>query len=169
MTAAAIPSATVISLNEEPSLKELPVSQDVPEVAPVVTSEPELGKPGMDHGSAADFLDAARERVLPTFTTASPIVATAAVAKPEPLAPADNGPVFGDQLTSDFESFLEAEIAKNNSAVSPEITSEIDMAPTRQPETPQTVSPPVSDGRADSEVQKEMARIFGEMAVTRDK
>lgn len=169
MAAAVIPAAAVISLNEESSLKELPFSQDAPEVAPVVTPEPELGKPGIDHGSAGDFLDAARDRVLPTFATAAPIAATAAVAKPEPLAPADNGPVFGDQLTSDFESFLEAEIAKNNNAASPDITSDIDIAPTRQPEAPQTVSPPVSDGTADSEVQKEMARIFGEMAVTRDK
>lgn len=127
---------------------------------PVVTNEPVI-----DQNNAADFLDAARDRVLPTFRTETPLTVSASAAKPEPLAPDENGAVFGDQLTSDFESFLQAEIEKNNAAGAPSVSLE----PARQPIVPQPVSPAVSNPPSDSDVQKEMARIFGEMAVTRDK
>jgi hypothetical protein len=119
----------------------------------------------IDQNSAVDLLDAARERVLPTFHNATPINVTANVAKPAPLAPNENGTVFGDQLTSDFESFLEAEIAKSNATEAPDISLE----PKLSQETAEPVSPPVSGETSDRDVQKEMARIFGEMAVTRDR
>ncbi|WP_284777507.1 flagellar biosynthetic protein FliO [Agrobacterium sp. lyk4-40-TYG-31] len=174
MTAPIVPAVTAASLAVEPVVKHPPVAPPQPAaVAPDIAPEPVASRePVIDQNNAGDFLDAARERVLPTFTTAAPIAATASIAKPEPLAPGDDGPVFGDQLTSDFESFLEAEIAKN-AAATPDITSDIrpkiNIEPTWPTEPQQTVSPPVSDGAADSDVQKEMARIFGEMAVTRDK
>lgn len=164
-----VPAVTAASLVVEPPVTQSPVPPQASAVAPEPVA---IREPVIDQSNAEDFLDAARERVLPTFTTAAPIAATASIAKPEPLAPGDNGPVFGDQLTSDFESFLEAEIARN-AAATPDVTNDIrpniSLEPTWQPESPQTVSPPVSDGATDSDVQKEMARIFGEMAVTRDK
>lgn len=119
----------------------------------------------IDESSAADFLAAARERVLPTFRTETPVTATASAAKPEPLAPDVNGAVFGDQLTSDFESFLQAEIEKNNTASAPSVSLE----PAHQQIVPEPVAPAVATAPSDADVQKEMARIFGEMAVTRDK
>ncbi|KQO80934.1 flagellar biosynthetic protein FliO [Rhizobium sp. Leaf262] len=166
---AVVPAVTAATLTAEPIAKSTTAPEvDAPQPfipAPAIAPADPVPTPVIDQTNAADFLDAARERVLPTFTMAEPIEATVTVAKPEPLAPSDNGPVFGDQLTSDFESFLEAEIAKNNAAEAPDVSIE----PERNQDAPQPVSPPVSDGTADSEVQKEMARIFGEMAVTRDK
>lgn len=124
-----------------------------------------MKEPVIDESSAADFLAAARERVLPTFRTETPVTATASAAKPEPLAPGESGAVFGDQLTSDFESFLQAEIEKNNTASAPSVSLE----PARQQIVPEPVAPAVATAPSDADVQKEMARIFGEMAVTRDK
>lgn len=156
----------------EPTLTAGPVAGHKPE--PVGQSER-----AMTERSAVDLLDASRDRVLPAFraappiTTAPPVPVTPIVAKPEPLAPSDNGPVFGDQLTSDFESFLEAEIAKSNNAntdlpIEPAIAPAVNLdttTPEPQPEPKFSEAP----AAAERDVQKEMARIFGEMSVTRDR
>ena len=129
--------------------------------------------------NAVGFLDAARDLVLPAYSATPPVTTASAtpvaplVAKPEPLAPSDNGPVFGDQLTSDFESFLEAEIAKSANA-NTDLPRPLAVAPPVNLDTttpdPQP-DPKFSEAPADAErdVQKEMARIFGEMSVTRDR
>ncbi|NTJ42476.1 flagellar biosynthesis protein FliO [Agrobacterium larrymoorei] len=131
-----------------------------------VAPEPVAARePAIDRQSAVDFLDAARERVLPTFQTA-PAVTAAASPKKEPLALGDNGPVFGDQLTSDFESFLEAEIAKNNAAGGPPVSLEVENT---EQQAPEPAVSPSGDSDEERNVQKEMARIFGEMSVTRDR
>lgn len=168
-----VPAVTAASLQADPVAKQAtPMSADKIEPAPASAIVPPISpeavaanEPVIDQNNAADFLEAARERVLPTFRTETPVTATASAAKPEPLAPNENGAVFGDQLTSDFESFLQAEIEKNNASGAPSVSLE----PARQPIVPQPVAPAVSTAPSDSEVQKEMARIFGEMAVTRDK
>ncbi|WP_340195074.1 flagellar biosynthetic protein FliO [Agrobacterium larrymoorei] len=155
---------------------------------PMWTAEPSLdekpepighNRPALTEENAVDFLDAARDRVLPAYRAAPAVAAASAapltppVAKPEPLAPSDNGPVFGDQLTSDFESFLEAEIAKNN-ITPPVFSPSPTVEPTFDPDT--TTPDPQPDPKfseapaaAERDVQKEMARIFGEMSVTRDR
>ncbi len=156
----------------EPKLTAEPTLEEKPE--PVGQSEPAIAE-----RSAVDFLDAARDRVIPAdrtiprVTTASATPVAPLVAKPEPLAPSDNGPVFGDQLTSDFESFLEAEIAKSAGATT-DLPRPLAVAPPVNLDTttpdPQP-DPKFSDAPVDAErdVQKEMARIFGEMSVTRDR
>ncbi len=129
--------------------------------------------------NAVDFPDAERDLVLPAYQAAPPVTAASAapvtpvVVKQEPLAPSDNGPVFGDQLTSDFENFLEAEIAKNNitsANFSPSPTVEPTINPDTTTPDPQP-EPKFSEDSAAAErdVQKEMSRIFGEMSVTRDR
>ncbi len=162
VTAASLPSEPAAKPNAPESVPQERVQPQPAVITPPVVSAPE---PVVDQNNAVDFLDAARERVLPTFRSAAPMTASANVAKPEPLAPGENGTVFGDQLTSDFESFLEAEIAKNNAADTPDVSLE----PRKLPEFTEPVAPPASNANTDQDVQKEMARIFGEMAVTRDK
>ncbi|WP_320200047.1 flagellar biosynthetic protein FliO [Agrobacterium sp. rho-13.3] len=171
---AVVPAIAAASLVPEPVARQAPspAAENIapsPPAAftpPAVAPEPIVARePVIDQNSAVDLLDAARERVLPTFHNATPINVTANVAKPAPLAPNENGTVFGDQLTSDFESFLEAEIAKSNATEAPDISLE----PKLSQETAEPVSPPVSGETSDRDVQKEMARIFGEMAVTRDR
>ena len=147
-----------------PAVQEPPVVQ-APAPTPLIEPEPAFIAPVIDQNSAVDFLEAARERVLPTYRAEAPITATASPAKPAPLAPDENGAVFGDQLTSDFESFLEAEIARNNAAGAPAVTLE-QLGGKIEPER---VAPANTSSSTDENVQKEMARIFGEMSVTRDK
>ncbi len=167
-----VPAVTAASLQAEMARPVQTVSVEQSEPAAVAPASPSaapepftMKEPVIDESSAADFLAAARERVLPTFRTETPVTATASAAKPEPLAPDENGAVFGDQLTSDFESFLQAEIEKNNTASAPSVSLE----PARQQIVPEPVAPAVATTPSDADVQKEMARIFGEMAVTRDK
>ncbi|TQN60807.1 flagellar biosynthesis protein FliO [Agrobacterium tumefaciens] len=124
-------------------------------------------EPVIDQSNAADFLDAARERVLPGLKPGDN--APPAPFPPQPENPAiisaDAEPRFSDDLASDFESFLEAEIAKSKDA---EKEPEIAAAAEKQPKT-QPVSPPVTGATPDGDMQKEMARIFGELSVTRDR
>ncbi|NTF07374.1 flagellar biosynthesis protein FliO [Agrobacterium rubi] len=171
---AVVPAVTAASLAVEPvekpsppapAVQERPVTPPPVIPAPAIEPEPAFQAPVVDQNNAVDFLDAARERVLPTYRNETPITATASPAKPVPLAPDENGAVFGDQLTSDFESFLEAEIAKNNAANTPDVSLE----PASEKAPAERVSPPSTGNAADDNVQKEMARIFGEMSVTRDK
>jgi len=205
MNRSAAPASQAPVAPEAPVAPQSPLPSQAPSVPPLVapvvsttydrrfaepklTAEPTLEEksepvgqsdPAIAERNAVDFLDAARDRVLPAYS-ATPSVTTASatpvaplVAKPEPLAPSDNGPVFGDQLTSDFESFLEAEIAKSANAntdqprplaVAPPVNLDT-TTPDPQPD------PKFSEAPADAErdVQKEMARIFGEMSVTRDR
>lgn len=173
LTAAVVPAMTPAAMAAEPvarpkpsapAVQEPPVIQ-APAPAPSIEPEPAFTAPVIDQNSAVDFLEAARERVLPTYRAEAPITATASPAKPAPLAPDENGAVFGDQLTSDFESFLEAEIARNNAAGAPAVTLE-QLGGKIEPER---VAPANTSSSTDENVQKEMARIFGEMSVTRDK
>ncbi len=134
------------------------------ELAPPVLSARE---PVIDQSNAADFLDAARERVLPDLKPGQNTPPTPFPPRPEKpaVASSEAEPKFSDELASDFESFLEAEIAKSKDA-----DSEPSVAPVadRQVKT-QPVSPPVTGASPDGDMQKEMARIFGELSVTRDR
>ena len=140
-----------------------------PEERPTVLAPPVFAarEPAIDQSSAADFLDAARERVLPGLKPGENTPPAPFPPKPEnpAVTASDAEPKFSDDLASDFESFLEAEIAKSKDA---EKEPEIAVAPEQQPKT-QPVSPPVTGTTPDGDMQKEMARIFGELSVTLDR
>ena len=124
-------------------------------------------EPVIDQSVAADFLDAARERVLPDLKPGQNTPSVPFPPKPEnpTAASADAEPKFSDELASDFESFLEAEIAKSREADNePSVAPAVDKQVKAQP-----ASPPVTGASPDGDMQKEMARIFGELSVTRDR
>jgi hypothetical protein len=124
-------------------------------------------EPVIDQSIAADFLDAARERVLPDLKPGQTTPPAPFPPKPENPAVASNDaePKFSDELASDFESFLEAEIAKSREA-----DNEPSVVPVAEKQIkPQPASPPVTGASPDGDMQKEMARIFGELSVTRDR
>lgn len=196
--AAAVPAATIVpavaaSLDtagerSEPRRAEpftpAPVQAPIPVVAPApaqvtqakveeerptVIAPPVFAarEPVLDQSSAADFLDAARERVLPGLKSEQDARPAPFPPKPENplLASNDAEPKFSDELASDFESFLEAEIAKSREA---DNEPSIAAAPEKQQKN-EPVSPSVTGASPDGDVQKEMARIFGELSVTRDR
>ncbi len=124
-------------------------------------------EPVIDQSIAADFLDAARERVLPNLNPGQTTPPAPFPPRPENPAVASNDaePKFSDELASDFESFLEAEIAKSKEA-----DNEPSIAPVAEKQAKtQPASPPVTGASPDGDMQKEMARIFGELSVTRDR
>ncbi|WP_192886429.1 flagellar biosynthetic protein FliO [Agrobacterium sp. LAD9] len=124
-------------------------------------------EPVIDQSIAADFLDAARERVLPDLNPGQTTSPAPFPPRPENPAVASNDaePKFSDELASDFESFLEAEIAKSKEA-----DNEPSIAPVAEKQAKtQPASPPVTGASPDGDMQKEMARIFGELSVTRDR
>lgn len=124
-------------------------------------------EPVIDQSIAADFLDAARERVLPDLNPGQTTPPAPFPPRPENPAVASNDaePKFSDELASDFESFLEAEIAKSK-----EVDNEPSIAPVAEKQAKtQPASPPVTGASPDGDMQKEMARIFGELSVTRDR
>ncbi|NRF08398.1 flagellar biosynthetic protein FliO [Agrobacterium pusense] len=144
---------------------EAKTAEDGPaDVAPPVFAARE---PVINQSIAADFLDAARERVLPGMSPAASAPSVPFPPKPENPAVAanDTEPKFSDELASDFESFLEAEIAKSKEADSDPATFPV----AEKQAKPQPATPPVTGASPDGDVQKEMARIFGELSVTRDR
>ncbi len=124
-------------------------------------------EPVIDQSIAADFLDVARERVLPDLNPGQTTPPAPFPPRPENPAVASNDaePKFSDELASDFESFLEAEIAKSKEA-----DNEPSIAPAAEKQAKtQPASPPFTGASPDGDMQKEMARIFGELSVTRDR
>lgn len=118
---------------------------------PPVTREPVVEE-------AADILDAARSRVFQGAT------------EPVRLAPAGGvGDVGKKPLGSDFERILEEEMATNLAERDPG-TIPVQREPERQP--PGVAGPErprVTGATPEPSLQDEMARIFGEMSVTRDR
>ncbi|CAD7045181.1 PepSY domain-containing protein [Pseudorhizobium endolithicum] len=98
---------------------------------------------------AADILDAARHRVLQGPAVPVPRQS------PEPAAPQAEAPVA---LGSDFERILEEEMASNLAAREREA-----LAPRPADK------PPLTGATPEPSLQAEVARIFGEMSVTREK
>ncbi len=153
-----------------PQSAPAPIAAERPQPAPVRPPQhaPQPA-PAISQAEAADILDAARQVVLPQqpSTPARPAAAEPAFAAPRSVEPGN-----------DFQRVLEAEMSKN-------LTAEriIPNAPpirqAQQQSTPapaQTLNPahrvepelaPLTG--ADSALQKEVARIFGEMSVSRDK
>lgn len=121
----------------------------------------------IDQTNAAEFLDAARERVLPGLKPEEKTPPAPFPPKPEntAVAPADAGQEISSDLASDFESFLEAEIARSKEANK----DQSNAAPADKHPEARPALPPVTGATPDLDAQKEMARIFGELSVTRDR
>lgn len=151
-----------------PAAPPAPVQAAVPEERPSVPAPPVFAarEPVIDQSNAADFLDAARERVLPGLKPGqdTPPAPFAPKSENPALASANAEPKFADDLAIDFESFLEAEIAKGKDADNEQVIAAAAEKPKTEP-----VSPPVTGATPDGDMQKEMARIFGELSVTRDR
>jgi hypothetical protein len=162
-----------------PMTPPVPAANTEPEIVapapqpPIIPKPPERPAPVVEAASAANILDAARQRVLPqqrlepqlstqpappTVDEGIPVVRGEAVAAPKGSA-------------SDFERILQEEM---NNTLAAERVVPAANAPVR-PAPPPPGSLPRRDPElapitgADTDLQKEVARIFGEMSVNREK
>ncbi|MBY5808021.1 flagellar biosynthetic protein FliO [Rhizobium laguerreae] len=134
--------------------------------------------PFHDASSAAEILDAARQRVLPQQriepeVSAPPLKDMPAAARAAPGSAEDDSAAQSAAASRlDFQRVLEQEMSNNLTA------ERIVPAPANQaprPGAPQPGDLPRRDPEmapitgADTDLQKEVARIFGEMSVNRDK
>jgi hypothetical protein len=137
-------------------------------------------QPVPDAANAADILDAARQRVLPQQriepeVSTPPAQSIPAVSRGAPVATEDGG-LQSAAIRRDFQRILDDEISANPAAerVVP-VPNAQQARPAPQPGSPQPGSMPRRDPDmapitgADAALQKEVARIFGEMSVNRDK
>ncbi len=163
-------------LRNEPRLA--PVAEAAP--APQVTERPQPAAvkppqpapqpaPAISETEAADILDAARHVVLPQQQPAS---ARLAPAEPTP------SPTPSAEPGNDFQRILEAEMSKNltaeriipNAPAPRQVQQQPNAAPSPVSHPAKRVEPELAPlTGADSALQKEVARIFGEMSVSRDK
>nr|WP_245006860.1 flagellar biosynthetic protein FliO [Rhizobium laguerreae] len=134
--------------------------------------------PFHDASSAAEILDAARQRVLPQQriepeVSAPPVKDMPAAARAAPGSAEDDSAAQSAAASRlDFQRVLEEEMSNNLTA------ERIVPAPANQAPRPGAQQPgnlPRRDPEmapitgADTDLQKEVARIFGEMSVNRDK
>jgi flagellar biogenesis protein FliO len=175
---------------------DAPMRPTPPERVQAIVDERNLNVPGRSReADAADILDAARSRVLPpqperpSQPERAPEVAAAPAApapRTVPLAPILVQDAYAEthdepvpeiapprKPGSDFESILEAEMSNTLTA---ERVVQTAQAPGESRPMPEPVaSPPRRDPDmatitgGDAALQKEVARIFGEISVDRDK
>jgi flagellar biogenesis protein FliO len=165
---------------------------------PPILSQPERIEPivieRQEEVAAADILEAARNRVLtpqPERTPESVVSPTASAPSPSLSAPILAQDAYSEsfevtapdvtsprKLGSDFESVLEAEMSKTLGTVRAAQTMPQPAAP--QPAPPRPAPEPLAQQQrrdpemapivgGDAALQKEVARIFGEMSVDRQK
>ncbi|MBN8951613.1 MULTISPECIES: flagellar biosynthetic protein FliO [unclassified Rhizobium] len=168
-------------LRNEPSLAPAPVPEPAPVPRVAERSQPAAAKPPqpapqpappITEAEAADILDAARHVVLPQQP---------APARPTPVEPTfAPAPAPAAEPNNDFQRVLEAEMSKNLTAerIIPNAPPprQVQQQPSAAP-SPSQVSNPAKRVEpelapltgTDSALQKEVARIFGEMSVSRDK
>lgn len=153
-----------------------------PRPAPILEARPQpqsFSRPEpapIEPAAAAEILDSARQRVLPNQRLEPTVVAPAITPAPVAPTPAPRDativppPVVPTAQPSDFQRVLEEEMTSN-------LTAER-LLPQQQP-VPNRAPPAGSGPRrdpdmapitgADAALQNEVARIFGEMSVNRDK
>lgn len=170
------PVATSPSIERDIPLRAAPPQPRLPE-RPAAPPAPQPAS-FRDAASAAEILDAARQRVLPQQriepeVSAPPSQDMPAAARTTEVV--DDAAAQSAAIRRDFQRVLEQEMSNNLTA------ERIVPAPANQPPrqtTPQPGQPgnlPRRDPEmapitgADTELQKEVARIFGEMSVNRDK
>lgn len=187
--AAAAPAVLVAEpiLAAPPVQRTQPPAQSLP-LTPAERIEPVVFE-RREEAEAADILEAARERVLTPQPERPPeVIAPPApqVSNPGPSAPilaqdayresydvASPGITPPRKPSSDFESVLEAEMSNSLTVERSFQETPVSAPPVPAPEpvvTTQRRDPqmaPVAGG--DAALQKEVARIFGEMSVDRDK
>jgi flagellar biogenesis protein FliO len=134
--------------------------------------------PFHDASSAAEILDAARQRVLPQQRiepeVSAPSVQDMPAAARAAPAPAEDEPAAqpAAAIRHEFQRVLEEEMS-NNLTAERIVPAPANQAPRQA--VPQPGNLPRRDPElapitgADTELQKEVARIFGEMSVNRDK
>jgi hypothetical protein len=153
VAAAPVAAAVATPPDVVPPIKPAAVTTAV-EPPPILQTSPYT----LDEINAGDILESARNRVLPNRETVEPPI--------KPVAPAPEPTLSNEALSSDFEKFLEAEIAKSAPAAEQGFAQ---VASTQQQPRRDPSAPPISGASTENEIQKEMARIFGEMSVTRDR
>ncbi|MBY3210531.1 flagellar biosynthetic protein FliO [Rhizobium laguerreae] len=170
------PVTAPLSAERDNPLRAVPPQPRPPErpVAPPAAQP----APFHDASSAAEILDAARQRVLPQQriepeVSAPPVKDMPAAARAAPGSAEDDSAAQSAAVSRlDFQRVLEQEMSNNLTA------ERIVPAPANQaprPGAPQPGNLPRRDPEmapitgADTDLQKEVARIFGEMSVNRDK
>ncbi|MFA1674577.1 flagellar biosynthesis protein FliO [Rhizobium mongolense] len=146
----------------------------LPPIIPRPAERP-AAAPVIEAASAADILDAARQRVLPQQrmepqVSTPPAQSLPTVAEGIPVVTRDAA-TTSKAAPSDFERILQEEM--NNTLAAQRIVPAAN-APARpvppQPGNPQRRDPDMAPiTGADADLQKEVARIFGEMSVNREK
>lgn len=132
---------------------------------------------------AEDILEAARGRVIPELAAAtSPHVELEPALEPQPSGAPEKAEPEKQRVPSDFERVLEEEMERHlaaASAATPALSPEIPSAPAIRPERPAAI-PPVAavtsapakgqepETAEEPSLQKEIARIFGEMSASRN-
>ncbi|TCS08959.1 flagellar biosynthetic protein FliO [Rhizobium sp. BK418] len=160
----------------------LTAERDNPQrLAQIQQRQPERSAPVPDTANAADILDAARQRVLPQQriepeVSAPPAQSIPAVSGGAPVA-AEDGEAQSAAIRRDFQRVLDEEILANPAAE--RVVPAPNASPVRPAQQPGPSQQPGSMPRrdpemapitgADAALQKEVARIFGEMSVNRDK
>ncbi len=191
MAAAPVEPQPEVPANRPPVTATTPVTPAEPLTAAVaqpveaaVTAAPARDDDlSLAPADAADILEAARGRVMPELAeTAAEEPLRAPETQPSPEEPkADEAPK--QHIPSDFERVLEEEMERHlaaTTAATPAPAPGIPPAPAIMPERPVGVPPvvgaskPAAAGSRPAEaaeepsLQKEIARIFGEMSASRD-
>jgi hypothetical protein len=156
-----------------PAAEPAPVPQAAERPQPAAVKPPQptpQPAPAISEAEAADILDAARHVVLPQQ---QPAPARQEAVEPT-LAPTPPAAEPGN----DFQRILEAEMSKNltaeriipNAPAPRQVQQQPNAAASPIPSPAKRVEPELAPMTgADSALQKEVARIFGEMSVSRDK
>ncbi|MBX5161104.1 flagellar biosynthesis protein FliO [Rhizobium sp. NZLR1] len=140
---------------------------------------PPVAQPASFHdtASAAEILDAARQRVLPQQRiepeiSAPPVHVPAAARAAPGTAEADAAAQSAAAIRGDFQRVLDEEMSNNLTAerIVPVPANQAPRQAIPQPGNLPRRDPDLAPiTGADTELQKEVARIFGEMSVNRDK
>ncbi|EJC79510.1 ATP-dependent exonuclase V beta subunit, helicase and exonuclease domain-containing [Rhizobium leguminosarum bv. trifolii WSM2297] len=176
------PPVATSPLPANPVTAPLSAERDIPPPAPPQPRPPErtVAPPVApaafhDTASAAEILDAARQRVLPQQRIEPEVSAPSVQDMPAAargLPGMDDAPA--PPIRGDFQRVLEEEMS-NNLMAERIVPVPANQAPRQAMPQPQPGNLPRRDPElppitgADTELQKEVARIFGEMSVNRDK
>jgi len=182
-TPAPIPAP--IEARPQPPVAPQPINVP-PVIAQPVRTQPVFSQPEpapIEASAAADILDSARQRVLSPQRIEPQVMATPVAHAPnpypaapqQPFAPTPVAPTIARPITpsaqpSDFQRVLEEEMNVNLSAErivpQPQQPTPIRPTPSNLPRRDPEMAPMTG---ADAALQNEVARIFGEMSVNRDK